>query len=63
MRRFEKDVSEGKDVTLEEYAVPTSKDYTNSLTRRTNQVSIGVNRMLKSGIEKIFRIIGNFTSE
>ena len=59
MRKFEKDISEGKDVTLEDYAVPTSKDYTSSLTRKTNKVSVGVNKILKGGIENIFKILGN----
>ncbi len=63
MRKFEKDISEGKDVTLEDYAVPTSKDYTSSLTRRTNKVSLGVNRVLKKGIENVFRVLGNFVKE
>ena len=63
MRRFEKDVSEGKDVTLEDYAVPTSKDYTTSLTRETNRVSVGVNKVLKKGIEGVFRLLGNFVKE
>lgn len=63
MRKFEKDISEGKDVTLEEYAIPTSKDYTSSLTIRTNKISVGVNRALKNGIERMFKLIGNFVKE
>ena len=60
MKKFEKDVNEGKDVTLEDYAVPTSKDYRSSLTRKTNKVSVGVNKILKKGIENMFRILGSF---
>ena len=63
MKQFEKDVEEGKDVTLENYTIPTSKDYTSSLTRNTNKVSKSVNNVLKKGIEKIFRIIGNFVED
>ncbi len=63
MKKFEKDVSEGKDVTLEDYAVSTSKDYTNSFTKRTNKVSIGVNKILKKGIEYLFRLLGSFVKE
>ena len=63
MRKFEKDVSEGKDVTLEEYAIPTSKDYSSSLTRRTNKFSLRLNKILKKGIEKMFKIFGSFVKE
>ena len=63
MRKFEKDISEGKDVTLEDYAVPTSKDYRSSFTKNTNKVSIGVNKILKKGIENVFKILGNFVKE
>ena len=63
MKRFEKDISEGKDVTLEDYTVPTSKDYTTSLTKNTNKLSLGVNKVLKKGIESVFKVLGNFIKE
>lgn len=63
MRKFEKDVNEGKDVTLNDYAVPTSKDYTTSLTKETNKISVGINKVLKKGIEGVFKILGNFVRE
>lgn len=61
--RFEKDLAEGKDVTMEDYVVTTEKDYTSSLTRTTNMVSIKVNKLLKNGIEEVFKIIGTFVEE
>jgi len=63
MKKFERDVEEGKDVTLEEYMVPTSKDYTSGLTKNTNKVSKGVNKVLKKGIESVFKLLGNFVKE
>ena len=63
MKRFEKDIEDGKDVTLEDYTVPTSKDYTTRLTKGTNKVSIGVNKVLKKGIEGVFKVLGNFVKE
>ena len=62
MKRFEKDVNEGKDVLIEDYVISDSKDYTSSLTRGTNKVSIGVNKVLKKGIERLFKLLGNFVS-
>ena len=63
MKKFEKDVSEGKDVTIEEYTSPTSKDYTTPLTKRTNKVSIGVNKILKKEIENVLKLLGDFVKE
>lgn len=63
MARFEKDVADGKDVTKEDYVVSTEKDYTSSLTRTTNRVSVRVNQFLKKGIEGVFRIVGTFVEE
>lgn len=61
--RFEKDLAEGKDVTMEDYVVSTEKDYTSVLTRTTNKVSIKVNKILKRGIEEVFKIVGTFVEE
>lgn len=61
--QFEKDLAEGKDVTKEDYVVTTEKDYTSSLTRTTNKVSVKVNQFLKKGIEGVFKIVGTFVEE
>ena len=63
MAQFEKDLADGKDVTKEDYVVSTEKDYTSSLTRTTNKVSVKVNKLLKDGIEGIFKIVGTFVEE
>ena len=63
MERFEKDVKEGKDVRREDYLVSTEKDYTSTLTKGTNKVSIKVNSILKKGIEGVFKVIGSFVED
>ena len=63
MEKFEKDVSEGKDVRREDYLVSTEKDYTSTLTKGTNKVSIKVNSILKKGIEGVFKVIGSFVED
>lgn len=63
MKQFEKDVSEGKDVTIEDYVVNTSIDYTTRLTRNTNKVSTRVNSILKKGIEGVFKVLGKFVDD
>lgn len=60
MEQFEKDVSEGKDVSVEDYVVNTSTDYTTKLTRSTNKVSTKINKVLKKGIESVFKVLGKF---
>lgn len=63
MKQFEKDVNEGKDVSIEDYVVSTEIDYTTSLTRNTNKLSIEVNSILKKGIEGVFKVLGKFVEE
>ncbi|MGN1311900.1 MAG: hypothetical protein ACI4U4_02665 [Bacilli bacterium] len=60
MEKFEKDISEGKDVRREDYLVSTDKDYSSSLTKGTNKVSMKVNNMLKKGIEGVFKVLSSF---
>lgn len=63
MARFEKDIADGKNVREEDYVVSTESDYTSMLTRTTNKVSIKVNKILKKGIESIFKIVSTFVEE
>ena len=63
MERFEKEVKEGKDVRREDYLVSTEKDYTSTLTKGTNKVSMKVNTLLKKGIEGMFRVLGSFVED
>lgn len=61
--RFEKDVADGKDVRREDYVVSTDVDYTSNLSRTTNKVSIKVNKLLKKGIEGVFKVVSTFVEE
>lgn len=63
MEQFEKDVNEGKDVTLEDYFVETEVDYTNKLTDVTVNVSSKVNSYLKKGVELIFKQVNKLVDE
>lgn len=63
MERFEKDVNDGKDVTLEDYFVETEVDYTNKLTDVTVNVSSKVNSYLKKGVELIFKQVNKLVEE
>lgn len=63
MEKFENDLKEGKDVLMEDYVINTQKDYTSTLTRSTNKVSMKVNNFLKKGIESFFKIISGFVED
>lgn len=63
MKQFEKDVSEGLDVSIEDYVVNTNTDYTTRLTRGTNKVSNKVNSILKKSIEGVFKVLGKFVDD
>lgn len=63
MLKFENDVKDGKDVTLDDYVVNTYSDYTSHLTRGTNKVSLKVNAILKKGIESTFKLLSKLTQE
>lgn len=48
MLKFENDVKEGKDVSLEDYLSNTNVDYSNNLTKTTSNISIKLNKYLKN---------------
>lgn len=63
MQQFEKDVNEGKDVTLNDYLVETEVDYTTRLTDATVRVSSKVNDYLKKGVELVFNSLNKLVQE
>ena len=48
MLKFENDVREGRDVSLEDYLSNTNIDYSNNLTKTTSNLSIKLNKYLKN---------------
>lgn len=48
MIKFENDIKEGKDVTLEDYLSNTNIDYSNNLTKATSNISIKLNKYLRN---------------
>ena len=63
MEQFEKDVNDGKDVTLNDYLVETEIDYTTKLTDATVKVSSKVNTYLKKGVELVFKQVNKLVQE
>lgn len=63
MEQFEKDINDGKDVTLNDYLVETEVDYTTKLTDTTVKVSNKVNTYLKKGVELVFKQVNKLVQE
>jgi len=63
MEQFEKDVQEGKDVTLNDYLIETEVDYSNRLTDTTVKISNKVTIYFKKGVEFVFRQVNKMVQE
>lgn len=53
IERFEQDVKDGKEIDINEYLINTNKDYQNNISKFTLNVSEGISKYTKLGIEKI----------
>lgn len=53
IERFEQDVKDGKEIDINEYLENTNKDYQNNISRFTLNVSEGISKYTRLGIEKI----------
>lgn len=63
MEQFEKDVNEGKDVTLNDYLVETEVDYSNRLTDTTVKISNKVSYYFKKSVELVFKQVNRLVQE
>ncbi len=62
IEKFEQDIKNGKDITLENYAY-TKKDYQNKLSKAGLGVSKGVAAIIKRGVEGFFSGIDKIITE
>lgn len=62
MKQFELDVSNGLDVTLNDYLIDEQIDYSNRLTNLTVKVNNKLGKYLKKSIENIFKLANKFVS-
>lgn len=54
IKKFEQDVKDGKEIDINNYLENTNKDYQNSISRVTLNISEGISKYMKMGIEKVF---------
>lgn len=57
IKQFEKDLSEGKDVTLNDYVVDDYVDYSNKVTNLGYKTTVVLEDIMNNGIKKTLKII------
>ena len=62
MKRFESDVSEGKDVSIENYVSPT-KTYENKVSNLGLKTSEYVEKFMTKGLGGFFKVVGSLVSD
>lgn len=63
IQRFEQDVKDGKEIDINDYLENTNKNYQNNISRLSLNVSEGIGKYAKIGIEKIFEGIAKVIEE
>ncbi len=62
INKFEKDVAEGKDVTIDQYLEKQTVDYSNSATKLGQNISSGVEDFMNEGIGRLFKVLSKLFS-
>lgn len=57
MKKFEKDIAEGKNVNIKDYLKTDTKNYNNKITNLGNTLSNVVSDGIVSGLEKTFKVV------
>ena len=63
LKKFEEDIKNGKDVSLNDYKEHTKVDYSNKMSNIGVKVSNSINNSVKKGIEKIFGLLNDMVDE
>ncbi len=58
IQKFEKDVAQGKNVTIDDYLEKETKDYSNKVSKLGLNVSEKVEGFMTTGLSKILKVIG-----
>ena len=59
IKQFENDIKNGKNVDIESYLNNSNKNYQNKISKLTLDISLGISKYTKKGINIIFTKIGN----
>ena len=61
--KFEKDISEGKNVSINDYVVNEYKDYSNFITRGGSHLNKFVESIMNDGIKKTLKVLSRLFYE
>lgn len=63
IEQFEKDVKDGKEIDINKYLDNTNKNYQSNLSKLTLNISEGISKYTKLGIEKVFGQIAKWIED
>ena len=63
IQKFEQDILDGKDVTLEDYLTDQTKNYNNRISKFGNYLSVTIGDYVKQGLENTFEAIEKWIEE
>ncbi len=63
IKKFESDVSEGKNVSINDYVVEEYKDYSNVITRTGSKLNKMVESVMNDGIKKTLKVLSRLFYE
>ena len=59
IKKFESDVSAGKEVDINEYLVKDDRVYNNNLSKLSSKISNGISMVVQKGVESTFKFLSN----
>ncbi len=62
IEKFEEDIKNGIDISIEDYVVDIKKDYQNTLSEASLGFSNFISKTVKKGTESVFNALGKFVS-
>ena len=62
-KKYEEDVKNNKQIDLNNYLVLEETNYNNGLSRFTSKMSDNISKLVKNGIEYVFKSISKFVDE
>ena len=63
IRKFEEDVSNGKQVDISNYLIADKVHYNNKLSKLTSKLSDGISSVVESGVRQTFKLLSKFIEE
>lgn len=63
IKKFEKDVQDGKEIDLNEYLIIEDKKYNNTLSKVSNKLSNTISNIVQNGVENTFKFLSKLIDE